>query len=126
MMKCLYYVLLSISALCNSLPMKDYTLSIKQDTHDIFNTTSETKTFSDSDVFLSSLLPPSSISNCLTSGYCNQGNCVQGTYLLRIVKQLNFLSTVQLTILSTQMAPLVQSSASASNPLSTLSKVCAL
>ena len=125
-MKCLYYVLLSISALCYSLPMKDYTLSIKQDTHDIFNTTSETKTFSDSDVFLSSLLPPSSISNCLTSGYCNQGNCVQGTYLLRIVKQLNFLSTVQLIILSTQMAPLVQSSASASNPLSTRSKVCAL
>ena len=70
MMLCLYYyMLLSISALCYALP-------IEQDTHDNFNNTS-----SDSDVFLSNLLPPSSISDCLTSDYCNQGNCVQGIVL---------------------------------------------
>ena len=48
MMLCLYYsyMLLSISALCYALP-------IEQDTHDNFNNTS-----SDSDVFLSNLLPP--------------------------------------------------------------------
>ena len=72
--------LLSMSALCLTLP-------IKEDTLDIFNSpelttnTSETETFPTSDVFISSLLPPSSISDCLTSGYCNQGNCVQGIFL---------------------------------------------
>ena len=69
MMLCLYYMLLSISALCYALP-------IEQDTHDNFNNTS-----SDSDVFFSNLLPPSSISDCLTSNYCNQGICARGMYL---------------------------------------------
>ena len=69
--------ILSMSALCLTLP-------IKEDTLDIFNSpelttnTSETETFPTSDVFISSLLPPSSISDCLTSGYCNQGDCFQG------------------------------------------------
>merc|ERR1719500_1090221 len=67
--------LLSMSALCLTLPIKDFTLDISNPPESTSNS-SETKTFPASDVFIPSLLPPSSIIDCLTSGYCNQGNCV--------------------------------------------------
>ena len=74
------FLLLSMSALCLTLPIKDYTLDISNPPAFTSNT-SEMETFPASDVFISSLLPPSSISDCLTSGYCNQGNCVPGIVL---------------------------------------------
>ena len=76
----LFYLLLSISALCLTLPIKEDILDIS-DPPEFTTNTSETETFPTSDVFISSLLPPSSISDCLTSGYCNQGNCVPGIVL---------------------------------------------
>ena len=79
------FFLLSMSALSLTLPIKEDNLDIL--VYDISNppefssNISETKTFLASDVFISNLLPPSSISDCLPSDYCNQGNCVQGIVL---------------------------------------------
>ena len=69
------FFLLSMSALRLTLPIKEDTLDISNPPE--FNTNS-TETFPASDVLISSLLPPSSISDCLASGYCNQGDCVSG------------------------------------------------
>ena len=73
-----FYLLLSISAVCLTLPIKEDSLNISNPPEFTTNT-SDTKIFPASDVF--NLLPPSSISDCLTSGYCNQGNCVPGIVL---------------------------------------------
>jgi len=71
-----FYLLLSISTLCLSLPIKEDTLDISNPPEFTTNT-SETMSFPDPDVFISSLLPPSSISNCQASDYCNKGYCDQ-------------------------------------------------
>ena len=71
-------LLLSMSALSISLPIKEFTLDISNPPESTSNTS---EAFPASDVFIPSLLPPSSISDCLTSGYCNQGNCVPGIVL---------------------------------------------
>ena len=73
------FLLLSMSAFCISLPIMDDTLGISSKPPEFTSNTSETKTFPASDVFIfSNLLPPASMSDCLSSGYCNQGKCVQG------------------------------------------------
>ena len=80
-----FYLLLSISAVCLTLPIKEDSLNISNPPE--FTTyTSETRTSPATDVFISSLLPPSSISDCLTSGYCNQGNCVSKVFSINSSK----------------------------------------
>ena len=74
------FLILSLSALSLTLPIKEDNLDISNPP-EFSSNISETKTFPASDVFISNLLPPSSISDCLTSDYCNQGNCVQGIVL---------------------------------------------
>ena len=95
-----FFLLLSISALSLTLPIKEDTLD-NSDPPEFTTNTSETRTSPASDVFISSLLPPSSISDCLTSGYCNQGNCLQGAFIIalivtKIVKKDNIVDIIQL------------------------------
>ena len=72
-----FNVLLSVVAFCLSLPINEDTLNTSNPPEFTSNT-SETKTFPASDIFISNLLPTSSISDCISSGYCNKGHCVQG------------------------------------------------
>ena len=117
-----FCLLLPIFALCLTLPIKEDTLHISNPSQ--FTTNSETKTFPASDIFISSLLPPSSISDCLTSGYCNQGNCVQGIFL-SICKIFHFEEKSKIPWFHQeqrlhQMATLGRFSASVTHPSSTL------
>ena len=62
-----FFLLLSCAAICLTLPIKEDTLD-NSDPPEFTTNTSKTKTSPATDVFISSLLPPTSISQCLTSG----------------------------------------------------------
>ena len=61
---------LLLFTLCLALPIKEDNLDISNPP-EFTNNTSE-------NVIISSLLPPSTLSDCLASDYCNRGYCKQG------------------------------------------------